>query len=402
MRGPTLPIALVLGASMAVTAASCFVAGYEVAEVSTTTDAGAAGTGGQAGCGHASPPAAPDASGGGSDVDIVLAVRSIAFGEESVTDGTGPTVGYDLDHFCTCQGEEAECPAPSWPTEEHCDGPAGRDNAFAYIFEASGAIVDTITSGHISGQIDAGTFGLLLHVSGYNGQPNDDVVAVALYATQGLDDEPCAPSPTPAWDGTDRWPVVHTAIAGQGGADAGIPAGGAGGCSSTGLPGLAPTDPKYVDAAAYVTGGVLTASFAEVAILMSSQPNLGTLTLGSAFVTGRLQQLELGGPWSLTGGLLVGRASIRDVLAAVGGIVAADDPFCTDHDYYDYVESVVCRFPDVRTAVAGPTSPCDGISFGMGFEASPAELGRVLLAPGTLATPCAAEVDPRADTCEDQ
>ena len=66
-----------------------------------STRAEQGGTGGGS-CGSARWPAPPAMSDGNDNIDFVVAVRMIDFGEADLSDG--PRIGYDLDATCTCGG----------------------------------------------------------------------------------------------------------------------------------------------------------------------------------------------------------------------------------------------------------------------------------------------------------
>ena len=391
------------GGAGAVAAVSCFVQGYEVTEPTPVTDAGSGGSGGGSGCGHATwpdPPAAADP--GVDDLDLVVAVHTIDFKEADAKATTGPTVGYDLDSHCTCQGQGNSCTEPAWATASNCDGPAGRDNAWVYIFAAANLFNSGISSAGYSAQVAAGDFTALVRVRGYNGKPNDDQVSVATYPSGGLKSDPCgAPDHTPRWDGTDRWPIIYTSLVGAGGGGGFAPTGGGGGCGgggSTGPPGLSLDDPKYVDTHGYVADGVLVASIPELGIMLTGDVNATELKVKAAFVTGKLQQLPPDNHWVIRQGLLVGRIEVSEVFRTLSTMVITQGQICTDNPLYSWVKNAVCRYPDVASVIGGPTTPCDAISFGMAFEADPAGLGLIYVPTGTPAQ-CPPATDPANDHC---
>jgi hypothetical protein len=335
-------------------------------------------------------------------VDLVLAVRSVDFKEADSEAPTGPTVGYDLDSRCTCQGEGTSCTAPAWATAEHCDGPAGRDNAWVYIFKAAAMFDPGFTSATYSERIAAGDFTALVRVRDYNGLPNDEQVTVALYPSGGLKSDPCGPpGHTPLWDGTDRWPVIYSALAGSGGGDGGFaPTGGAGGCggSASVPPGLSLDSPKYFDPQGYVTDGVLVANIPELAIMLTGDVNASAFKLKAAFVTGRLEPIPPDNRWGLREGLLVGRLEVNEVFRTLSTMVSEAGQLCTDNTIYGWVKTAVCSYPDLASTLGGPTTPCDAISFGMAFEADAAELGFVYVTAGVPGV-CPVETDPATDQC---
>lgn len=405
-------VALVAGASATIAlASSCFIEGFVLVET-TPIQPGDGGVGGAEAdadgdadptCGHATWPSPPEDADPGSDtVDVVLAVSGIDFGE-SATDGT--VIGYDLDNYCTCQGEGPSCNEPEWATADHCDGPAGRDNAWASIFAAAIMFEPSLSSEAISAEVQQGGFTMLVRVHRYNGMPNDDSVTVAIYASPGLDTDPCQPPDSmPAWDGDDRWPVVYSSFAGSGGG-AGVGGGGGGvpiDCSSGANvpPGYDFDQPRFVDPQAYVTDSVVVANLPDVEMILAADSG-SNVKLTAGFLTGRLEEGSGVGEWILRDGLLVGRWQVNDVFRSLGAMVTGGgDTVCTDDTIYPLIKSAVCKFPDIASTLGGPTTPCDAISFAMGFEAEPARFGSVYF-PSAPVAPCPPETDPANDTCED-
>lgn len=406
----------VAAASAAALMSNCFVEGFVLVETGPQTSTGGADAGSDAdadadpGCQHALWPDPPDAADPGSDTEeFVVASRMLSFDEDEIE--SGQLLGYDLDNRCTCQGEGPSCNPPAWVEFDQCDGPEGRDNAWALIFDTAGVFDETLTSAAFSEEMEQGQFSLLIRVSQYNGQANDDSVTLALYPSTGFDKDPCnGVDPIPAWDGTDRWPVLHTALLGSGGSGGsgvgaagagGGSAGGAGGCGGgAGIPpGYDLDQPRFVDEQAYVTDHYVVANLPDVAIVLSGDESATSFTLTAGFLTGRLEQQGSPSRWVIRDGLLVGRWALTEVFRTLSSLASGGEQICTDHILYPLVKNAVCKFPDIASSLGGPTTPCDAISFGMAFEADPAELGIVYI-PAGVPTVCPPETDPANDSCD--
>jgi len=393
---------------------ACFVGGFDVdpavgGGTTSTATAGGGGSGGSGGsdtCSHETwpgPPAAADP--GPDDVDFVVAARSIDFGETDISNG--PLVGLDLDGRCTCQGEGDSCNEPDWATADHCDGPAGRDNAIAQLFHDLGSVDKDFTSTEYTEAAEDGDDSLLLRVRHYNGQPNDDQVSVSLHPSQGTDDDPCnPPGTTPNWDGNDLWSINAASLngsAGGGGAGGQTGGGGAGGAGgggsapSCGHNGYDIDDARYVDVNAYVSGGILVASLPEVALEFTSGDDSLPVVLKAGFLAGRLEQEGSG--WFLREGIVAGRWTLAEFFKMIGSITAQQEPVCTDTSVYPLLKHALCQYPDIASELAGPTEPCDALSFGMLIEAEPAQIGSVL-PPFGHPRLCPAETDPMYDSCD--
>jgi len=272
---------------------SCVLGGFTIE--TTASDAGVpdSAEGGNNGCSHEYPPPPPeDAGAWGGNIDFTVAIRSIDVGEDKVGTSTSPP-GMDLDKLCS-GGEFNEgpgCSYPYWATADHTDDIGGRDNAgarlFKYIQDSLGA--SNFGSAYYSQKAQDGEWSFLIRVWGYNGQPNDGQVFVAMYPTKGL--EPAADGGLPGlpiWDGNDRWGVPDDAIK-NGNVD----------------------DPLYVDPNAYVTNNVVVASLPNTIFnLNGSTGFFGVrLTGGTAMAT----IAQENGQWKLKDGLVAARWALKDV-----------------------------------------------------------------------------------------
>jgi len=373
--------------------ASCAVEGFVLLDGA----AGAGGTGGggsvggSAGaaggiCGHVQAPPPPATSDAGNDVEIVLAMRDFDIGETALENG--PLVGYDLDALCSCRGDGPSCNPPPYAEADTCDGPSGRDNAAAGLWEASSVFVPELASTAMTAEITAGHFTLLMRIRNYNGQPNDERVEVAFFASPGRDNDPCltVPPAPPTWNGNDSWPVASTSLTPNMGAG--------GGCSA---PGFDLEAPRYIDPDAYVTGGTLVATLDDLAFLIRNEDTLAEIHLKVASITGRLEQAASG--WLLEEGVVAGRWPVEELRLAFVALAANGVSLCSDSPLYENLRNAVCNYPDIASALSGPTTPCDAVSFGLSFAAAPALLGSIWehVTPPSM---CAPGTDPAADSCE--
>ena len=383
-----------------------FVAGLHEIEFVSTTAGGTGGSGGAVHgggtgggvCEHAGYPSPPSASDpGADDVAFVLAARRLDFGETDLQNG--PLVGYDLDGLCTCQGQGDSCKEPEFADAEHCDGPAGRDNAVARLFAQAAAFSSDLSSEVHTQRAEMGLWTFLVRVDAYNGMPNDLDVRLAIYVSPGFDVDPCTPATMPAWDGNDAWPVGHTSIEPPNGTG-GMGGGGTGG-SSTCIEvadGYDVDQPRFVDPRAYVTNGTLVASLAEVGIALEAGSVMPEIRMTAGFLTGELIRDTTTGRWRIENGVLAGRWQVKNVMAAVAAMLSDGELVCTDHPFYRPIEEAVCGHVDIASTLGGPTTPCDALSAALGFGAEQAQLGSVYITPGVPAG-CPPELDPANDDC---
>jgi hypothetical protein len=404
----TALFALAVFGSASLVAASCAIPGFDQVTGSAggtatggsgATGGGGAGSGGQGGsgaCGSLQPPLPPAESDPGTDdVDFVVALRTLDFGE-SLDAAEGPTVGYDLDKECTCLGGNPTCQAPgSMPVD--CDGPGGRDNAVARLFQNLGLFEpETFTSEYQSGKADAGDFSILFRVSDYNGQPNDTAVTLAVYTSPGIDKDPCFPAAVANWDGNDAWPIDAVTLNGMGsGGGGGM--GGSMGCGGAD-PGFDVDDPKYVSQQAYVVDNVLVADLPNSSLVFTNNDSATVINLVAGFLTGTIEQDANGR--AIRNGVLTGRWRVADIFAILPTIENNNEPICKDSDLFGPVKSILCNYPDITGSVAGAAAPCDALSFGMGFDAEAATLGAPVPGGGESTNTCPPGQDPSDETCD--
>lgn len=316
------------------------------------------------GCQPATYPDPPAGADNGVSNEIVLAMRTLDFGEGSPT-----PPGYDLDHVCTCFEDAGPSCVSSQP---HCDAPHGVDNASAQIFDlvqlATGAA--NFGSASFSKRIEQGFFSLLLRVRGYNGKPDDPAVDVAVFPSPGAEITPVI------WDGTDQWQVSQTSLTG---------------------PSL--NKPLYVSAGAYVTHGTLVAALPNILAVLGATKGSISLRLTDGVITGKLAKGPVG--WTLTGGVIAARWAEQDIFAALGTYRDGKNlPICTDSTLaYGTAKTAICKGLDILTDASGASSqPCDALSLGFGFTAQQAQLGAI--APPPIPSPgCPPATDPTTDKC---
>jgi len=343
------------------------------------------GAGGTLVCASARWPERPDAA-GSDGAAFVVAVRRLDFGEGDLSEG--PRIAYDLDGRCTCRGQESACTRPDYAEADDCDGPEGRDNNVARLVAATTTFTPSLSSESLGTGLEAGAWSLLIHVRGFDGTPDDGQVSVAIHPSPGFTFDPCNPDGAePDWDGQDRWPVHAFSVE--------IP--------PSGDPNLCGTDPEpaleqpaFVDDNAYVADGTLVASLPVAGLTLSGGDDPVTITLAGGFITAHIVDTPTG--LALKDGRLVGRWPSQDVLGALAAVADEDGALCTEDGAYGLLKAAVCNHVDIATSPS-PTALCDAISFGIAFEAEPAQLGVVYEGSGPTTT-CPPGEDPADDTCE--
>jgi hypothetical protein len=390
VRALAVVLAALLPAAVAV--ASCALEGFTVqgaagAPPDAGPDAGAGGgvgagggSGGDMGCERASYPKPPSDVTLSGDETFTVALRSIDFGEKA----SAPP-GLDIDDRCTCccDDDGPSCLQP----KESCDYDHGVDNAAAAIFKLIGLSLVDFSSEFFSTGAEQGLWSIVLRVRGYNGLPDDDQVELAWLMSSGLDAGD-AGAGAPAWDGEDLWEITNESMVGPDGG-APNPAGGVEG-----------NTPRFVDPLAYVTGGVLVASFPSAEMRVAGSLNSVVLRLTGGFLVARVEASPgVPGAYALADGLVVGKWRLEDVFLAISSYRSNDGlPVCTDDTAYVIGKQTICKSADVYAGTTTPTTPCDSLSLGVAFEASPARVGAIISPPGNPPG-CPPETDPANDSC---
>jgi hypothetical protein len=339
----------------------------DVQDEESGQDASESGT-----CGSARPPEPPANSAGGGGIAFVVAVKQIDFGDAA---GDPKDIGYDLDARCTCQGQGNACLREAWASADACDGPQGRDNAAGALLSKLSPLLTDFGSEDWSQAATEGDWSILLRVRGYNGTPDDDQVRLDWFVPHAYWVDKGDDSIQPAWDGNDVWPIRESSVLDP---DAGA---------------QSLEEPRFYDPHAYVTAGMLVASFPESAFQVSDKYLLDFV---GSFITARV--VETSGGWELQEGLLASRWKTASILGQLGRVVILGLAVCMDHPAYEGLKGQICSYADIYSGVGTPTTPCDSISAGMTFEAKPAKLGPVLPQASEPAT-CLPAVNPAGDTC---
>jgi hypothetical protein len=307
-------------------------------------------------------------------------------------DADGGALGFDVDGVCTCDerdhskgGGRVSCTPPSSPLRAGgCDDDGGVDDAIGYVFDALanlpgfGAADDTINT-----QIACGRQTILYVLQNYNGQANDPDVVVSAIQSVGIH--------TPHDGGAE---VDGSACLVD---EAAIDAGAAYPAKLDGTDIWAPAERLPTE--------LLTGWVKDFRLVFDGRPSVTPggkvlplivgsriVTIGTPIMVARLVPLDEGGnvlPVDGTGkiqsadgkarsfriedGMITGRASASDILAAVGTIL------------YCGIKKVVCSAAD---SMKLPTldfkgEPCDALSIVLQFDAVRALLGhaRPLEAP---------------------
>ncbi len=314
----------------------------------------------EAGCALARWPGPPFGAVAGGDVgELTSAITRLRILDAVAT---GRQEGFDLDGLCTCPDRTACAgPEPGKP----CDD-AGVDNAAENLFRlllSQGVALDD--TGLRTG-IEAGQYGIVMQLSGYNGLPDDADVTLKVFNAVGVNGD----GGVPREDGQDQWTFDSDSL----------------------IDGMFPA---YFSTRAYVAGGVLVADLVRLVVRARLPTGKGAwslleLEVRSAHIVAHVGA-RAGAGVSLERGHIAGRMTLPSLLAQ-----GQRSGACRDSGVYSVVKPIICAARDLPLDPAkdGRDVPCDALSMGMGFDAVPA-----VRAPGLGRRADVSPCDIVADEC---
>ena len=306
-------------------------------------------------------PDRPSARKGPTGAELLGAATAVHF--LSSTDA-GP-LGYDLDKLCTCPDKRA-CANPK-ATDQQCDIPnTGIDNAAGQILAV---LYPPQADNRLQDSLRHGKNGLIVRVHNWDGTPNDADVKVSIYNVVGLkgDQEGGAPA---RLDGNDEFIVDEQGL-------------------------LNPQDlgSRVFDTSAYVTNGVLVASFdfdfrLEVPNLLdaASPSSVVQIPLTSARLVGKIERVGPNG-LRMADAQLVGRLPVERIFEQLPSI-----GLCRNNPAFAQIRGATCAALDLPVAPGqdGKNVACDALSFAIGLSVGPARLGGHAVSAGP-SSPCGVE-----------
>lgn len=346
-------------------------------------------------CQHAFPPAEPDVD---DAPDEVLPPFAIAVDGIQVQSDDGNAVAFDLDGVCTCEtraGTARQGQSSCLSSASKCDYDGGRDNAVSEFVTGLGAFysVDKFPNT----LIQQGRRGVLTQLGKYNGRANDRDVALGIVLSEGIHSQGC-PSSTPqqgatwdtwspGWCGEDKWSLPEDGVF------------------------QVSSGPVFVVIGkGYVRDYQLVVNF-EGTVHVPFNDSYALL-INSATISGKLvplgEDLNPRDPsvppqtdkekrfYRVDDGVLAGRVSTHDLLAAIGSSKQSqtDEQICLQ-SLYQVLKDRVCAAADIAHAKSldfQADAGCDALSTAIRFTGKPALLGEVYK-PNRAPTPCEPDVD---------
>jgi hypothetical protein len=335
----------------------------------------------------------PPAPSGGSPTSAShnYAVHTLYLGD---TDRTGVTnsaawkaYGYNLDNLVTTKSSTDVCTLYAGASKDtQADGNGGIDNSFGENILP--IVITTAGSGaaaEINTAIAEGHFTIMTYVTGFDDSANNTTSATDLTGLllAGGNYAALNDGGAPAWDTTTHWPVLPTLINGCT-ATAGCPAG---------------TDPiknaQITFPNAYQAGGTfVNGSPAQLSLTLS----IGGQSL-SINVHGALITFQPKAPGAVTNGTIAGTLITSELVTSLQSVAGnISTSLCSGSAFNSIAQQIEQASDIIIDPNSGDVSNvantmCNGISIGLGFEAT------------EIAVPVAADIEappaPAPNPCAD-
>ena len=304
-------------------------------------------------------------------------------------------LGYDIDGKCTTVADlkQGECKLPPFPGGAAAtgvpDGTQGQDNALGKNLQFIRDRIRDFSSVLYSDGLRAGqAANVIINVSGYNGEANDDQVRVETMVAAPFDSY--QPGAVPKWDGTDIWPIASDSVNGD------------------------RDHPKFVDDLAYVTDYQMVVTLPEATLRLITALTTATtvklaILMRAANAVCVISPTDAGAfGYELSNCRLSARWQVDDIIHQLSQfpdpiVLPAFKPLCNvpdDNSRYQLFKNSLCSVTDTYSGtVGGVNTVCNSLSMGLGFNAKPGRLGDVFnVAP--IVPKCPDPVtDPINDSC---
>lgn len=272
--------------------------------------------------------------------------------------------GFDLDGLSPDVGVTAECmPADNAnPMVVHARGPGGLENAFGHLILPIILGISSNSASSLNAALSSGSARPLITLqklgsgSDYNPLVGDQDQSLTLGST-------------PKYDGTDVFPVDSTFLLGD-------------------PPNV--TTPQTAYATAYVSGntwvsGPLGSTTLQLPLEAESGGHVQWISASIARIS-----MPLGASHqSVAQGMLAGIISTAALQAAIQQVAGSFDPALCSGATISSILAQVAQASDIMIdGTQDPTKTCNGISFGIGFNAAVVQLGAAGSPPPPPPNPC--------------
>jgi hypothetical protein len=301
------------------------------------------------------PPADPRAAAPTGSGVTVFAMRKLLLADTNMqmvaTADAWKEYGLNIDgNDTTCGGTVPACRNAVRLPQQGEDAPGGVDNAFGQldIPELQGIVATPTATASANVENYGGTTNLLV-VTGLDGATSASGLSASLLVAGPLGRKP-------KWDGSDVWPVDSSSVQGN-----------------------AATAPQLSFSSSYVSDGVFVAAppsgDGEIALGAFGVPLV--IPIRHVQVVMKLSQ-----DGAVAQGIVSGVVPLAALLSTAQEFLAAQggkyESFCGDAAFASIAQYIAGSADILLDGTQDSTKDCDGVSFGMGFEADRVQLGSVV------------------------
>jgi hypothetical protein len=296
--------------------------------------------------------------------DAVFAISKLYLGD---TDRTGKVdanawkkFGYNLDNKISTKDSKDLCkPAKGGVASKlYPDGDNGIDNSFGHnlfkLIQSFAADASTKVNDSIAG----GAFTVMLDLEKLGADGDYNPISAKLYGGADL-------GAAPKWDGTDQWPLINELL-------------------NNGDK----NSPKVTFPNSYLVGNTwVSGSKGTVSLNLGISGYTLSLDIADAVITMDLADDHK----TATNGTIAGVLDTEGLIEQLRKIAGNFDTGLCEGSTFDSIADQIRQSSDImRDGSQDPAQTCDGISIGLGFDASVVQLGDVAPPSQPKADPCAA------------
>jgi hypothetical protein len=318
-----------------------------------------------------------------------FALHTIHLGDEPGTCSDGTSwcqYGYNLDgqntqvNGATIQSGSCTPVADANPLNEQ-DGPGGLDNSFGPN------IVNTLLEAVVSNpsqtldtSIAAGHFTVMMDITGLLATPGQNSTGITgmLLAGVNFAQSPNASTAVPTFTTADNWPVDPSYVTG----------------STAGQPLPSGFTSTVTFTGAYDANGTfVSGSPTNVTLTLSVSGQQIVVPVQHATITFTHPGVQDGGATAdthLSSGIIAGIVDAQKLVTSITA-VAGNFNICGGSTLTTLQQSILKAADIMDDASYSPSTPCNGVSIGLGFEADQIGPPQVAGTPGGSTNPCTAD-----------
>ena len=261
------------------------------------------------------------------------------------------------------------------PGTVYADGDDGIDNSFGKILLPIITSFAPTASADINESIQEGGFTIIVNIDDLGAGQNYDPLTAGLFAGVTLVDDPHAAMPmelTPAFDGTDLWPVAPELLATGSPMD---------NCQDD------PCTSQVVFNQAYMTDGTfVSGSPGSLDLALSVAGFSLNLTIAQAVISMDINEARTDAQNGTIAGVIPVEQLISELQKVAGSF---DEGLCSGTTFESIADQIRQASDIMADGSQNPDETCNAISIGLGFNAKPVLVGVVDNPAEPQPDPCA-------------